>query len=428
MNWRSHVLQPILLLALAAAPHARCDDAAQPSFDADSVVSLLELVIDADADTAKKCLGVLTEKIQSGEVSAEQLKVLRPRLEEKLDPILKGKGDDPLLFDAAMLAASWKHPTGVSVAESIAAKTNETDDRRTRAVQALVAAGEPAVLRIVGIALGNPLKNSSTFRERAIPALGRLDHPLVATTVLMNYEYLDDDLKPKAIELLTERPAWSKKLLDWIGRDVIPRDALNVNQVAKLLASQDEELRKLVIDQWGTVRTQRDPQREKLVVQMRELIAVTTGDAHRGRLVFNKLCGQCHKIYGEGQDVGPDITANGRASFEQLLSNVFDPSLVIGASYQARTVVTLKGRVLTGLLAEDSELRVVLKTQGGKQEVIPRDEIEELRVSPLSLMPEGLENQLKPQEIADLFEFLTLDGPPNDPRSKYIPGTPVKRE
>ena len=68
--------------------------------------------------------------------------------------------------------------------------------------------------------------------------------------------------------------------------------------------------------------------------------------------MFKKVCAQCHKIYGEGQDVGPDITSNGRASFDQLLSNVFDPSLVIGAGYQARIVTTTGGRVLTGLLAE----------------------------------------------------------------------------
>ena len=126
--------------------------------------------------------------------------------------------------------------------------------------------------------------------------------------------------------------------------------------------------------------------------------------------------------HGEGQEVGPDITSNGRGNFEQLLSNVFDPSLVIGAAYQAQTVVTTDGRVLTGLLVEDSPARVVLKTQGGKLETVPRDEVDEMRQSQLSLMPEGVENQLKPQELADLFAFLVLDRPPEDPEAKVIPG------
>jgi putative heme-binding domain-containing protein len=140
--------------------------------------------------------------------------------------------------------------------------------------------------------------------------------------------------------------------------------------------------------------------------------------------VYKKLCAQCHKLHGEGQEVGPDITANGRNDFEQLLSNVFDPSLVIGASYQAITVTTKKGQLITGLAVEDNAQRIVLKVQGGKIETIPRGEVDEQFVSKLSMMPEDLEKQLKPQEIADLFAYICLDKPPSDPTARRIPGTP----
>jgi putative heme-binding domain-containing protein len=157
---------------------------------------------------------------------------------------------------------------------------------------------------------------------------------------------------------------------------------------------------------------------------MRGLLKKMPGDAARGVEVYKTACAKCHKIHGQGEDVGPDITANGRADFDQLLSNVFDPSLVIGAAYQATTVATKKGQVLTGLLVEDSAQRVVLKLEGGKVETIPRGEIDEMAVSKVSLMPEGVEKTLKPQEIADLFAFLTLDKPPSDPAARKIPGTP----
>src|SRR5262245_49499761 len=157
---------------------------------------------------------------------------------------------------------------------------------------------------------------------------------------------------------------------------------------------------------------------------MKQCLRETRGDAKAGVQVFTRVCAQCHKMYGEGQEVGPDITVNGRASFDQLISNVFDPSLVIGAAYQATTVVTKKGQVLTGLLVEDNAERVVLKMQGGKLETIPRRSIEDVQLSKLSMMPEDLEKQLKPQEIADLFAYLSLDRPPTDPAAKKIPGTP----
>jgi putative heme-binding domain-containing protein len=95
---------------------------------------------------------------------------------------------------------------------------------------------------------------------------------------------------------------------------------------------------------------------------------------------------------------------------------------VIGASYQARTIVTSEGRVVTGLVAEEGAERVVLKVQGGKQEIIPRGDIDEMKTSELSLMPEDVEKTLKPQEIADLFAFITLDKPPGDPAARRLPG------
>ncbi len=201
---------------------------------------------------------------------------------------------------------------------------------------------------------------------------------------------------------------------------------INSNQARKMLSLNDKELSELLAKHWGTVRTDRDPARARLISQMRNTLRTADGDAVAGYVVFRRVCGQCHKIYGEGADVGPDITRNGRASFEQLLSNVFDPSLVIGASYQAVTVVTTDGRVISGLPIEDSPQRIVLKVQGDKQEIIARSDVEEVAQSKLSLMPEGLEKQLKPEEMIDLFAFLTLDKPPQDSTAAFLPGSRIE--
>lgn len=133
------------------------------------------------------------------------------------------------------------------------------------------------------------------------------------------------------------------------------------------------------------------------------------GDSKRGAEVFNKVCAQCHKLHGQGNDVGPDLTDNGRSSLEQLLSNLLDPNLVIGKDYQAYMVATSDGRVLTGLLVENSQQRVVLKVAGGKQEVVAREDIEAFKPSALSLMPEDLEKQISEQEFRDLIAFLRGD-------------------
>ena len=414
---------PVARSNLLAAHSRFADNVTDP----ESVVALLELVIDEDmgnVEAARQCLAVLAAKIQSREVTGDQLAALRPRLDAILEKTLEGSPDKPLHFDAVVLAASWKNPRAVAAARAAFQSPKAPDARRLAALAALVAANEASVLDDAAKALADGKASSTGFRAGVLAALGRSEESRVGSIVLAAYPKLDADLQAKAVELLTQRTAWSKLLLDAIGNAHVSASALNVNQVRKLLASNDKELAKAVRAKWGNLRTDRDPRREQVITDMRRLLAATPGDAHRGQAVFAKVCGQCHKMHGEGADVGPDITVNGRASFDQLLSNVFDPSLVIGASYQALVVRTTDGRVLTGLPVEDNEQRVVLKVQGGKQETIAREEVDEQKLSELSLMPEELEKQLKAQEIADLFALLCLDRPPTDPQAKRLPGSP----
>lgn len=157
---------------------------------------------------------------------------------------------------------------------------------------------------------------------------------------------------------------------------------------------------------FGKVREERDKNREQVIARMKQVLNAEPGNAVQGRAVFTKVCAQCHKLGGEGNEVGPDLTTNGRGSLEQLLSNLLDPNLVIGKDYQARVISTVDGRILTGLVTEDSDSRVVLKVAGGKQEIIPRDEIDEMRVSELSLMPEKLETQITEPEFRNLIAYL----------------------
>ncbi len=245
---------------------------------------------------------------------------------------------------------------------------------------------------------------------------------MIAAIVIKNYDRLAAELKPRAIQMLTQRRTWSARLLSAIEEKRIPSSALNLDQLRRLQQSADPEIVRRRQAIWGTIREGRNPGREHLVDEMRKLVKTTAGEPNRGQAVFRKLCAQCHKIYGEGQDVGPDLTANGRNDFDQLLSNVFDPGLVIGAGYQATTVATTDGRILTGLLEEQGNDRVILKLQGGKRETIPRRQIEELKTSAASLMPEDVEKQLTHQEIVDLFAFLCLDKPPSDRTARPLKG------
>jgi putative heme-binding domain-containing protein len=402
------------------APAARADEA-DADFDPSPIVSLLELVIDADPGTAGECLRTLADKIQSGEVSKDRAQALR----ESLAPIVAKRlaADDPLALDAALLASTWKDRAALQIARAAFDDESAPVEKRIRALAALIFAEDRQAVGAAGDLLAK--SNDRELRGAILEALGEDSSPETADAVLAAYAKLDPDLQPKAVEMLSQRPAWSKRLVAAIAAKEIPAAAVNVNQAARLLDSRDEELRTAAAAIWGAVRTERNPQREEVIQRMRRLLTEKPANPERGIAAFQKVCGQCHTIHGAGQNVGPDITSNGRASFEQLLSNVFDPSLVIGAAYQAKTAYLSDGRVLTGLVVEDNDQRLVLKMQGGKTETIPRDEIEEVSLSNLSLMPEGVETQLSEQEIIDLFGYLTLDRPPSDPAARWIPGAPA---
>jgi putative heme-binding domain-containing protein len=98
---------------------------------------------------------------------------------------------------------------------------------------------------------------------------------------------------------------------------------------------------------------------------------------------------------------------------------------VIGTDYQVSTVVTKDGRNLTGLIVENNERRVVIRMAGESEETVPRNNVEYMRLSKLSMMPEGVENVFSKKDLCDLFAFLSLDRPPTDPAAKPIPGAPA---
>lgn len=375
---------------------------------------------------AGRTLAVIAGRVQSGELKGNRLDVVRKQVAPVLAEVLKG-WDHPLAVDAAFLSVSLGGSGAAHLRRLLVLEENPTA-QRLAAMDALIAAEDRHVVGAARVVIGEPERNSREMRGAVVSALGRVDHatsPDVAEVLLWAYPKLEPELQPRAIEVLVQRAAWAKQLLAAIGEKKIPATALNLNQVRSLLATEDEELVAAVAKHWGTVRTGRDPKREQKIAEWKTFVREHPGDPFAGEKVFAKVCGQCHTMYGKGAKVGPDITLNGRNSFDQLLSNVFDPSLVIGRAYQARTVVTTEGRVLNGLLLEENEQRIVLNMQGGKQETIPRDQIEILKVSEVSLMPEDLEKQLKPEEIADLFAYLVLDRPPKDPDARMLPGVRV---
>jgi putative membrane-bound dehydrogenase-like protein len=389
-----------------------------------AVAELVKLLLSTEAtdDSADRCLQLLTARIRSGEITGDSLVSIRKELEASLSSATKANASRPSTLSAVELAASLKMDNAIKQASQLFSQAKD-EAIELRLINALVTAGSADGLTFAEKILTSD--RSADVRRRAVQAIGRIGTAASTSALISHLAKLPADVQPAAIESLTDRADSATELLGLVRDGKVPATLINANQAQKMLSLKNKPLADMVTKHWGVVRTERDPARVELIARMRNELRISNGDPVAGRAVFKKLCAQCHKMYGEGAEVGPDITRNGRASFEQLLSNVFDPSLVIGSAYQGLTVVTKDGKAISGLPAEDSAQRVVLKVQGDKQEIIARADIEEVVPSKLSLMPEGIEKQLQPQELYDLFAFISLDKPPEDPEAKLLVGSRI---
>ena len=394
-----------------------------PKPDTASVANLVTLLLadDSTDDAADRCLQLLAARIHSDEITGDTLEDIKKRLSHSLHSARNAERSQVSWLSAVELSASLQMEEGVAIAKELAKAADE--ETAVRMINSLITAEDsealPNAVRLM------TSSDSSDIRRQAIQAIGRVGSTESTETLIRHLPTLPADLQPSVVESLTDRESSAIALMELVRDMQVSASLINANQAHKILSLKNQPLTDLVKKHWGIVRTERDPARLQLISRMRNELRTSQGNPVAGRVVYNKLCGQCHKLYGEGADVGPDITRNGRASFEQLLSNVFDPSLVIGAAYQGLTVVTKEGRVVSGLPVEDSPQRVVLKVQGDKQEIIARSEIDQVVPSKLSLMPEGIEKQLQPQELHDLFAFITLDKAPEDPNAKLLAGSRI---
>jgi putative heme-binding domain-containing protein len=134
------------------------------------------------------------------------------------------------------------------------------------------------------------------------------------------------------------------------------------------------------------------------------------GDPRRGEALFVRNCQTCHQHRGQGHRVGPDLSGIAGRAPEALLVDIIDPNREVEPDYVVLAAATRQGRILSGLLAEETATTVKLRRAEGVEEIILRTEIDELRSTGQSLMPEGLEQTIGLQDMADLIAFLRRGG------------------
>jgi putative membrane-bound dehydrogenase-like protein len=252
-------------------------------------------------------------------------------------------------------------------------------------------------------------------RREALAALQRYEQPEIAARVLELYPDglpEKDGLRAAAHALLGSRPGWALQFLRAVEAGKVPPRRVPLDVVRKLALHPDKEIAALVRKHWGQLSAATPADKQREMARLAALVRGGKGDARAGKAVYATACAKCHKLFGDGGDVGPDLTGYERDNLAFWIENIVDPSGAIREEYQTFIVTTNDGRILTGVVAAQDKATVTLRDAEAKAVRIAREEIEAMRASPVSLMPEDQLKPLPDQQVRDLFAYLMSKGPP----------------
>ena len=222
-------------------------------------------------------------------------------------------------------------------------------------------------------------------------------------TFLEQWKTYPGPLREVVVGGFFDHPAYLPVLLDAIEDKRVQPSTLSRGRIFQLLHSRDEQIRRRAEVLFAEA-ARRD--RSEIIETYRPALTAA-GEIERGRKVFKQHCSACHRIDGVGFDVGPDLLdLSGRRTKGFMLTAIIDPDANITAGYEEYLIQTRDGRTFSGVIAEDSPTSVTLRRKEGDADTLLRTNIAEVLASTVSAMPEGLEEEIGMQEMADLLEYL----------------------
>jgi putative membrane-bound dehydrogenase-like protein len=239
-------------------------------------------------------------------------------------------------------------------------------------------------------------------QSAAARAFGELGDASFASSVFTNWPALTSAVRRQLLASALRSPATTVALVSALEQGAVALVEVDAATRQALSKVTDSSLKARVTKLWQTAAA---PDRESVVRAFQPALQLK-GEAVRGAVTFARLCLSCHALQGQGTALGPDLSGLGSRPAETLLVDILDPNRQVPPDFITYSVVTTQGEIVSGLLAAESSTGVTLRRQGLPDETILRRQIRELRAEGKSLMPDGLEQGLHPQDMADLLEFL----------------------
>jgi putative membrane-bound dehydrogenase-like protein len=224
----------------------------------------------------------------------------------------------------------------------------------------------------------------------------------VAPLLLKRWDTYTPLVRGEVIATLSARPAWAAALLEAVEAGAVSRSQIDSARQAVLKNHRDPAVR----DRAAKLFAVTTPAARQAVIDRYKAAAGKPGSAEKGKAVFRRECAGCHLAGNVGQIVGPAVATFRDKSPEELLVAILDPNREVDPRYLNYTVNLTDGRTTSGVIAGESPTAITLRRAEGAIESVLRSQIDELKSTGLSLMPEGFEGKVTPAEMADLIAFL----------------------
>ncbi len=301
------------------------------------------------------------------------------------------------------LAISQQFGDGEAAAQYVETITSgeASVDQRNQAIKALAAKQRTELPPVLP-----ELWEIPELRIEAIRAVAAYQDPKLGAELLAAYPDFSEQEKLEVIQTMASRPVYGNLLVSELKTESIPK--------SDVPAYAARQLRRVVgngfVEVWGPI-DELSIDKEKEMVRYQQLLsqeAILSANLQNGKAVFDKSCGACHQMYGQGGMLGPDLTGSNRENLDYLLHNILDPNGDIQDDYKMEIITTRDGRTYTGNISTENDRQVVLRVVGQDQVTVNTSNIQSRETAPKSMMPEGLLQTLTDEEVIDLIGFLQI--------------------
>jgi putative membrane-bound dehydrogenase-like protein len=240
------------------------------------------------------------------------------------------------------------------------------------------------------------------IQHATLRSIGAMQHAEAAAELIARWKQLTPPLREEAVNVLLSRPIWHEPLITALEKGDMLVSQLSIPQRSRLAAVKEPVLAERAKAVLGSFTV--GPRKE--IVDTYQAALSLKSDTPRGAAVYRRECANCHKLGAEGHEVGPNLATIKHRSPREILIHVLDPNREVSPNFLDYSVRLTDGRVLTGLIAAETDAGLTLRRAENREDLVLRSEIDEITSSGKSLMPEGLEQKIPQQEMADLIGFL----------------------